>query len=185
MKTSKNIKRVILVVLIVVFIAAIICGGIFIAKELSKNNYFNIDRKITYFIKNEDVFTNSLNAVLNGNTDELEIVSVENGIVSYSSDDVLKKHRIKSVSGKNSVIDYILSSALYESGYLYCTDSENVFPVSVDDTDLSEEIYVGQEDGTLVKGSYKEQKSYSENWLVIKQINDNWYYYEYHNNSFK
>ncbi len=182
MKISKNVKRIILLVLAVIIIAGIVCGAVFGSKEANKSSYFNIDRKIAQFTKNEDVFNDSLYAVFNGNTDELEIVSVENGVVEYIPNDVLKKHNVKSVFGKNSVIDYSLSTSFYESGYLYSADSENVFPVQIDDANLIEEDYTQQEDGTLVKGSYNEQDSYSDNWLVLKQINDNWYYYEYHLN---
>ena len=64
---------------------------------------------------------------------------------------------------------------------MYCENADNLFPVHIDDEALAAEEYTEQEDGTLVKGSYKDIKSDSAHWLVVKQINDNWYYYEYHN----
>lgn len=180
MKTSKKVKRIVIIVIAVILIAGIICGAVFGTKEANKNNYYNLDKKTARFVENEDAFNDSLYAVLNGNTDELEILSVENGIVEYSTNDVLKKYKVKSVSGKNSVIDYSLSTLFYESGYLYSENPENIFPVHIDDADLLAEKLVQQDGGEFIAGSYNEQKSDSENWLVIKQINDNWYYYEYH-----
>lgn len=181
MKTSSKTKKIILIIVAVIFVAGIACGSYFGAKELSKSNYYNINRKTSQFTKNSEMFSDSLYSVLNGNTDELEILSVENGTVIYNANDELKKKKIKSVSGKNSVIDYTLDTSFYESGYLYSESSDNVFPVHIDDEDLAQEEYVEQDDETLIKGSYKEIKSDSEHWLVVKQINDNWYYYEYHN----
>lgn len=181
MKTSVKAKKIILLAVAVILLAVIVFGSYFGAQELSKSNYYSIERKASRLIKNEDLFADSLYSVLNGNTDGLEILSVENGTVNYNTNDVLKKCKVKSVAGKNSVIDYSLDTSFYESGYLYCENADNLFPVNIDDEDLAAEEYTEQEDGTLVKGSYKEIKSDSEHWLVVKQINDNWYYYEYHN----
>ncbi len=181
MKTSVKTKKAFLIIFVLVFITGIVCGSYFGSKELCKSNYYNINKKATRFIKNDDLFNDTLYSVLNGNTDGLEIQSVENGTVTYNANDELKKKNIKSVSGKNSVIDYSLDTSFYESGYLYCDNADNLFPVSIDNEDLMEEEYTEQEDGTLIKGSYKDMKSYSEQWLVVKQINDNWYYYEYRN----
>lgn len=181
MKTSVKTKRIILIAVAVLLLAGIFCGSYFGAKELSKSNYFNIERKTARFVKDEEIFSDSLYSVLNGNTDGLEIISVENGTVRYNTNDVLKKKKVTAVSGKNSVIDYTLDTSFYESGYLYSEASDTIFPVHIDDEDLAAEEYTEQEDGTLVKGSYKEIESDSAHWLVLKQINDNWYYYEYHN----
>lgn len=181
MKTSVKTKKIILIIVAVILLAGIACGSYFGAKELNKSNYYNLNRKTSHFVKNDDVFNDSLYSVFNGNTDGLEIKSVENGTVIYNTNKDLEKKNVKSVSGKNNVIDYSLDTSFYESGYLYCENEENLFPVSIDDEDLAEEDYIEQDDETLVKGSYKEIKSFSDHWLVVKQINDNWYYYEYHN----
>lgn len=181
MKKLSKTKIIISIIAAVIIIAGIVCASYFASKELCKSNYYNINTKTSRFTKNDDFFSDTLYSVLNGNTDGLEIQSVENGTVIYNADDNLKKKNIKSVSGKDSVIDYSLDTSFYESGYLYCENADNLFPVSIYNEDLMEEEYSEQEDGTLVKGSYKDIKSYSEQWLVVKQINDNWYYYEYHN----
>ena len=181
MKISVKTKKIILIAVAVILLAGVVCGSYFGSKELNKSNYYSIERKASRLIKNEEVFADSLYSVLNGNTDNLEILSVENGTVNYNTNDILKKRNVKSVAGKNGVIDYSLDTSFYESGYLYCENVDNLFPVHIDDEALAAEEYTEQEDGTLVKGSYKDIKSDSAHWLVVKQINDNWYYYEYHN----
>lgn len=182
MKTSVKTKKIVAIIFVLIFIAGVTAGCYFGAKEFSQSNYFNMNSKVSRFERNEKIFSDSLYSVFNGNTDALEILSVEDGAVQYDANAVLKKKNVTSVIGKNSVIDYILDTSFYESGYLYSESSENIFPVHIDDEDLMTEDFIKQDDGTLVKGNYKEILSDSENWLVVKEIKDNWYYYEYHSN---
>lgn len=150
---------------------------------LAKNQccYTNPTESVEYFESNKNAFENGLKKV---NADKVIANEVEEyGYASYDSEDYIELNNIEYIDITDEAVSFELHNNLnYNNGYIYYTGDDIPKPSQIgyseDILDSETFTYIEKDDVNLLGA--KHNYTLSDQWYMVKQIDDSWYYYEYH-----
>ena len=142
----------------------------------------DIQARFEYFIENKKEFDRALEVI---NSDEEIKKSIEeHGYSSYESDDYIALREIYFIEAGEGYTEF---STEYKtdcmSGYVYYEGDNIPYPYQIgyDHGDIENQgfNYISEDDLYLL-GKTENDRSNARDWYLIKQLDDNWFYYEYH-----
>lgn len=185
---GKNIskKKILKLSLISALVVLMIISVPLIAIQLSnikiQYGYKDIGTKIQYFTDNEKEFEKGLQNV---SADKYIAEEVERyQYTSYYADDYITLSNISDVDIMPDAVAFTVPSSDYYSGYVkYSGKADIPYPGEIgfaaENIDKQNFNYVSEDDLYLLGREENNINSLSP-WFMIKEIGDDWYYYEYH-----
>ncbi|MFR5876665.1 MAG: YcxB family protein [Eubacterium sp.] len=176
----KGILKATAVVLIILFTVSIPCFVILIDNAKSQYYYTNPSTSVEYFETNKPEFDNGMKKV---RADKEIMNELEKyGYASCWAEDFITLDNFDYVDITDEAVSFVLNNDDYYNGYVYYTGDNIPKPgqigYSEDILDSESFTYIEKDDVNLLGANHN--YTLSDQWYMVKQLDDNWYYYEYH-----
>lgn len=185
---SKRVERakklnIVLSVLLLIFTVTLIPLNI-ILYSIQGDQYQpkRIEATVQYFYDNQTEFERSLQVIQND--DKINKAIKDDGYFCYDSNEYVALNNIYNIEAGEGYITYsTYANDDCFSGYVYY-EGENIpypYQIGFDHADIENYPfnYISEDDLYLL-GKTENDKSTVKDWYLIKNIAENWYYYEYY-----
>ena len=151
--------------------------------DVTSPYYDDMDTKLNYFIDNKKSFEFGLKNVQSDS--ELMSEVKRDGQTAYDAEDYLPLGTIHSVTVTESavVFEANFGETKYFNGYVYYEGEGNPLPYQIGyrktGVDSYDANYIAEDDLYLYGKEDNENPTLTP-WYLVKPVDENWYYYEYH-----
>lgn len=141
-----------------------------------------INEVAQYFYDNQTEFERSLKIIQNDENIKKEIT--EDGYFCYAAHKYIALDKINDIEAEKGYVSFLnyVNDDCY-SGYVYYEGDSIPYPYEIGFNHADIENYPFNyisEDDLYLLGKKENDKSTTKNWYLVKNLTENWYYYEYY-----